>query len=493
MDTIVTKKSKQIGIILSGSLAGFMVMLDSNIVNIALPYIGKYFNIGTSLVVQITLVYLLVLSGVMLIVGKLADRTGIKKIFIIGFVIFTLSSLTCGLSQTFWLLLLSRAIQAVGGAMMIVTTLTLVTKFIPAEKRGWSFGILTPINSLGVIVGVPLGGIITGYLNWHWIFLINVPIGIAAVIVARIVIPDDSGGAETKKNIFSGFDFTGAILSFTGLTVLVFFLNQGRQIGWTSPITIFGVATSFALLFLFWLVEKRSKDPLLDLTIFHNRKFSLGIIASVFAYGLMAGNSVLMPFYIEYLLHIRVEHAGFVIMTFSVVFTLLSPISGRLSDRVTKSRMTSTGMIFASLACLFFVFFLPRMQLAFVFIFLVMLGISYALFITPNNNLVMSLAKGGRHSVISGVFRLSTNIGQLLGILVMEAMFILCLPPSTEATAKQLHEASKQTLLTGFQYSYLGAFILVFLSMTISLLIREKKFLSGSAKAEKDSEDRRLD
>ncbi len=469
--TIVTDKGKQIGIILSGSFAGFMVLLDSNIVNIALPFIGKYFNIGTSLVVHITLVYLLVLSGMMIIAGKLADRIGIKRIFISGFIIFTASSLMCGLSTSFTFLIVARAIQAVGGAMLIVTTLTLVTRFIPAEKRGWSFGILTPVNSLGVLVGAPLGGLITGYLDWHWIFLINIPVGIAAIIVAHKVIPDDSvrkGG----KNPLAGFDYPGAILSFLGLALVVFFLNQAGRIGWASPVTYAGLGASIGCLILFYYLEKRNKDPLLDMSIFRSRNFFFAILASFLGYGLMSGNSVLMPFYLEYMMHIRVEYAGFLLMIFPLVFSLLSPVTGRLSDKVSKPMLTSSGMIMACISCIFFLWFLPEAHIWIVVLFLVLMGFSYSMFITPNNNLVMSLAPEGKQSVTSSVFRLSTNMGQLFGVLIMEAMFTLCLPSSSQPTSAQLKQASQETLLTGFQYSYFGGGILVLLAFLTTRLTK---------------------
>jgi len=472
MENIVTEKSKQLGIILSGSFAGFMVLLDGNIVNVSLPYIAKYFNIGTSYVVQITLVYLLILSGVMIIVGKLADRTGLKKIFIWGFVIFTISSLLCGLSPYFSILILARAIQAVGGAMLFSTAVALIPKFIPAEKRGWGFGILSPINSLGLLVGAPLGGLITDFLNWHWIFLVNVPIGIIAIIVAKKVIPDDTILKDDQRNK-PRFDYLGSILSFLGLTLLVFFLNQGRKIGWTSPIVIGGLGTAILLLVLFYLREKKAPDPVLELTIFKNKNFSLGILASFLGFGLMTGSSVLMPFYLTYILHISVAQSGFILMTFALIFSILSPVTGRLSDHISKTRLTSAGMVLAIISCLFFLFFLPRMHLVVVVSFLAMMGLSYAFFITPNNNLVMSLAPSGKQSISSSIFKLSTNLGQLCGVLVMETMFTLCLPGQVHSTASQLQKATNETLLSGFQYSYMGGCALVSLALLVSLFIKD--------------------
>jgi EmrB/QacA subfamily drug resistance transporter len=469
----VTEKRKLLGIILSGSFAGFMILLDANILNIALPYIGKYFNAGTSLVIQLPLLYLLVLASSMVIVGKLAEKAGIKRLFIYGFIIFTLSSLMSAFSPSFYFLLLFRAVQATGAAMLIVTAITIITTFIPAEKRGWGFGILAPVISLGGLLGAPLGGLITGLLSWHWIFLVNIPIGILAIITARKVIPDDPARSGNQK-IFTGFDYPGAILSFFGLALLVYFMNQGRKIGWTSPITLGGMMVAISLLVLFYFVEKKRPDPLLDMSIFRNRNFSLAILASFLAYGFMTGSNVLMPFYLVYMLHVKVEYSGFILVIFTLVFSLLSPLSGRLSDRIPKTRLTSLGMFSLLLSSLFFIYFLPRTNLIFAIAFLVLMGMSFALFIPPNNNLVMSLAAGGKQSISSSVFKLFTTLASLFGVLIMEAMFTFCLPSSSESTLRQLHKATRETLLTGFQYSYLGGCILVFTALVVSLLIRAK-------------------
>jgi EmrB/QacA subfamily drug resistance transporter len=474
MKTVVTGKNRQLGILISACFAGFMILLDGNIVNIALPYIGKSFNAGTSLIVQIMLFYLLVISGGMIIMGKLADKAGTKRIFVSGFIVFTCGSLLCGISPALWFLLLSRAIQAVGSAMLIVTAITIVPKFIPPERRGWAFGILAPVNSIGVMIGAPLGGLITGYLNWHWIFLINVPAGAIAVLVALKVIPDDIKREKVGK-ILSGFDYPGAVLSFMGLGLLVYFLNQGKSIGWDSPITVGGLILALLLLVIFCFIEKKKSDPLLDMSIFANRDFSLAIIASFLAYGLMTGSNVLMPFYLKYILHIRVELSGFIMVIFTVIFSLLSPLSGRLSDQVPKTRLTSLGMMIAAAACLFFIFFIPRMDLVFVIVYLVIAGISFALFVTPNNNLVMTLTQGTRQTVSTGIFKVFTTLASLFGVLIMEFMFTLCLPPSAEPTLAQLHKASQETLLTGFRYSYLGGFILAFLAMVTILFIRARR------------------
>ena len=457
-----------------------MVMLDNNIVNISLPYIARYFSISTTHVVQITLVYFLMLSSTMIISGKLADKYGVKKIFMLGFVIFTLSSLMCGISPSFPFLLASRAVQGIGGSMLFSTAISLITRFIPAEKHGWAFGIFSPINSLGLMIGNPLGGLITGLLNWHWIFLVNVPIGIIAIFFARKSIPsaDEEEIAAGKR---TPFDYPGGILSFLGLSLLVYCLNQGNKLGWASPVILGGFAASLVLIASFIFREKHSKDPLLDLSIFKNRNFSLAILASLAGFGLLSGSGVLMPFYLTYILKINLEHSGFILMTYPVIFSSLSVLTGPLSDHVSKPLLTSAGLAGGVLACLFFMFLLPGEHLGIVLLYLVFMGISYSFFITPNNNLVMSLAPADRQSVSSSVFKLATNMGQMFGILIMELMFTLALPAEAHSNPAIMKTLSQATLLSGFQFAYLGGAILCVLAFLFSVLVKDtspKGFLS---------------
>ncbi|MEI7980767.1 MAG: MFS transporter [Bacteroidota bacterium] len=469
---IIENKTRQIALILSASLAGFMALLDGNIVNISLPYIAASFNVNTGSVIQIVLVYLVVLSGTMIMFGKLADQYGVKKIFTTGFAIFTLSSLLCGFANSILFLILARALQAIGGSMLFATAVSLIPRYIPAEKRGWAFGIFSPISSLGLLVGNPLGGLITGLLDWHWIFLINVPIGIFAIIFAIKSIPPDEvlkqSGPPSGK-----FDFTGSLLSFFGLALFVYCLNQGRKIGWSNPLTIGGISVSMVLIALFIWQEKRAKNPLLDLSIFSDRNYTLGILASFAGFGLMAGSGILMPFYLTYVLKINVEHAGFILMTFAVCFSAMSPVSGNLSDRISKTSLTVSGMILALGSSLFFILCLPLAQLWVVFVYLLAVGFSYAFFITPNNNLVMSLCDPKKQAISASVFKLSTNLGQMIGVLLMEIMFSLSLPGGIHTAGSTLKNLPPKVFLTGFQFAFTAGFILCLIALILSLNIKE--------------------
>ncbi len=473
-DRTVTSRPRQIGIIISGSLAGFMVLLDSNIVNISLPEIATFFNISTTEVVQITLIYLLMISSTLIIFGKLADKYGVKRIFVTGFSLFTVSSLLCGLATSFSLLLGARVLQSLGGSMLFATAITLITRFIPASRRGWAFGIFSPVSSLGMLIGNPLGGLITGMLNWHWIFFVNIPVGIFAVFFALRIIPSDRPEPRSEK-IRQRFDFVGSLVSFSGLALLVFFLSKGKTFGWDSAVMILGLLSSVLLLVVFVIWERRVKDPILDLSIFSSRSFSFAILASIAGFGLMAGSNVLLPFYIIYGLHIDVTHAGFIMMTFAVVFSMFSPVTGRLSDRVSKVGLINSGMFLAAGSCLAFALLLPQLHLGILFGFMVLLGLSYALFITPNNNMVMSLAPVGKQAISSSVFKLGTNLGQMFGLILMEMIFTMSISQTAGSKEVALTTIPITGLTIGFSWAYVGGAVLCLVAVVFSFFIRKKE------------------
>jgi len=469
----IENKSRQIALILSASLAGFMALLDGNIVNISLPYVARYFHVGTGAVVQIILVYMVVMAGTMIIFGKIADQYGVKKVFISGFIIFTLSSLACGFAETMTYLISARAVQALGASMLYATGISLISRFIPSDKRGWAFGIFSPMVSLGLLVGNPLGGLITGLLDWHWIFLINVPVGIFAVILAWKAIPFEK--PENRSINKGSFDIFGALLSFIGLALLVFCLNQVRKAGWNSPVTYAGLPFSLLILVMFVFQEKRAKDPILDLSIFNHRDYSTGMIISLAGYGLMAGSGVLMPFLLTYMLHINVEHAGFILMTFAVIFSAMSPLAGNLSDHWSKTRLMLVGMSLAFGGSVLFILLMGQMHLWMIFLFLLIQGVGYAFFITPNNNFIMSVADPNKQSISSSVFKLSTNLGQMMGILLMQFLFTVAMPDGFLTNGSHAVTEAPGNLITGFRWAYAGGAGLCLLALFLSATLKDRK------------------
>ncbi|MDD1705257.1 MAG: MFS transporter, partial [Methanoregula sp.] len=250
LENIGSKKSFTL-LLLSISLATFMASLDSTIVNIALPSISEAFNVSTTTVSWVSTSYLLVMVGCLLVFGKISDVIGYKKIFLSGFAIFTLGSFACGFLPEFVLgfpaLVISRMFQAVGGAMITSVAAAMIAAYIPTEQKGKAMSIIMLFAALGTAIGPTIGGVLTQYLSWHWIFFINVPVGIFAILLGAKIIP-----ASQRVERIGTFDRTGSVLIFAGLASLVFDVSEGMTLGWTSPVIL--VVSAIMAVTLGWFV-----------------------------------------------------------------------------------------------------------------------------------------------------------------------------------------------------------------------------------------------
>ncbi len=419
-ETIVTDKARQRWIIFSISFVSFMVSVDTYIVNISLPTIAESFHVSTGQISWIILSYLLAVTGTLLIFGKMGDRYGLKKVFIGGFVVFTLGSLFCGISNNLPSLIVSRAIQGIGGSMLLGMAPALISTYLPEDKRGTAFGLYATFTALGITIGAPLGGFITGYFSWHWIFIINVPVGIAAIAICMATIPTVMA---SHMNDGETFDYPGALLSLLSSILFLYALNTGKEKGWTSPIILGCLAGSFIFLILFFLREKTAKHPLLDLNLLKNPAFIFINLASCFAVAFLAGHNFLMPFYLEYMQGLNSQKAGMVILVYSIVYMAASMTSGRISDKVNPRWLCMGGMVLGIITAAFFTFMLKASGLFAAIIFLAFLAVSYAMFIPSSNNLVMRTAPKGKEGVVSGLFRVGIYLCMAIGVCTFETIF----------------------------------------------------------------------
>jgi len=457
-------------IVFSVAFAVFMVRLDGYVVVISLPTLARYFQVGTSEVSWVILSYLLIMTGSTLIFGKLVDRVGLKKIFVWGYGLFTLGSLLCGLSPTIYLLDASRCVQGAGGAMMITSGMASIPHYLPANIAGWAFGICSLANSLGIMVGAPLGGLITGYLTWHWIFLINVPVGIAAIVIVKRHLPADQNRPPLAER--RPFDVSGSILSFIGFTALVFALSRGDDEGWQSGLILAALAVAGVTLFAFYLRERNSRDPILNLRLFHNRDFSFAVLTTLVALMLLSGGNFLIPFYLELIKGLGPEHVGAVVMIYSVVYMPIGPFAGRLSDRINPRRLCTVAMLLAFVSCLVFAMTIPLPGLYPAVLYLVLLAVSYALFFPANNHLVMSLAPEGNQGTASAIYTNTMNVGMVLGVCLFEGAFSKALPAglSTLSLTPEIVRTSLGSVTGAFQFAFIVGAFFSLLAFFLSIL-----------------------
>lgn len=253
----------------------FMSCLDSSIVNVALPVMADKLKVSMASIEWVVTSYLIIISSTILIFGRLGDIKGKTKIFKFGIILFTLGSLLCGISDSLFILVVARIVQAIGAAGTMATSQGIITHVFPSNERGRALGVSGTFVALGTMVGPPLGGFIISLVSWKYIFLINVPIGLLTFIWSRKILPTDKNSSKEK------LDTKGAILF--NLTIIALFaaLIFGQHMGYTNPLIILGFVVSIVSFTAFILVEKNIDVPLLDLNIFKNPLFSLSVFCAL--------------------------------------------------------------------------------------------------------------------------------------------------------------------------------------------------------------------
>ena len=458
---------------LSAALTGFMIRLDTYIVNVSLPKIALDLRVGTGPVSLVILSYLLVLTSSMLLFGKFCDRFGLRRMFILGYSVFTAGSLCCAMSANITALILSRCLQGAGGAMLLASAFAIIPKYIPKEKVGRAFGLYTTAVALGITVGAPLGGIITGLLSWRWIFLINLPIGIAAIITSLKVIPEDKLPGSLSAGS-AKFDILGAVISFMGFSSLVFSLNMGRELGWFSLPIISGFCAAFLLIYIFYLREKNTADPILSVGLLKNSSFILLVLSGMIGYLVTAGNSFTIPFLLEILKGLRTEYVGLVMLAYSVTFMLTAPLAGRISEKINPRKLGAAAMMLLAINFFAFQFTLGIPGLISVLVFLFFLGIFLGLFYPSNNSLAMEEAPDESRGAASGIYQTGANLGMIIGVALFETIFSQAIP--FEDLSKPAHNITSQSgTILGFHNTYFAAAILCAVGFIAFILPRNRR------------------
>ncbi len=463
-------------LIISISLAAFMSALDGTIVNIALPTISADFNLSSSTVSWVATIYLLVMAGCVLIFGKLSDGIGFKKVFLSGFVIFTLGSFSCGLLpdllNSFPVLIGSRAFQAIGGAMITAIAPAMVTAYIPMKEKGKAMGIIMTVAALGTAIGPTIGGVLTQYLSWHWIFLINVPVGIIAILLGLKVIP-----VSTPHDNPGGFDKAGAFLIFTGLAALLFSVSEGNTLGWTSPVILGTLALALITLAYFVLHELRIPDPLLELRLFKNRNFLLTNLIMSLVFFSFAGINYLLPFYLQYVKGYGTSDAGLILTALSVAMMVSGILAGVLYNRVGGRVLCIASGIF--LVAGYYLMTLLRVDSStgFVILCLLIIGFSLGLVVTPASNMIMNSVAKKYQGMVSSLTSLERFAPLTLGIAFANLVFIQGITAIAEnrgITESAPANIKLHLMTAGFDLAFFFSFVVAIIILILALFARQE-------------------
>lgn len=400
--------------LLAATFAAFLTPFLGAALNVALPSIGEEFKADAILLNLAATVYLLSTAMFLLPFGRLGDIVGRKRIFTYGLVVFIVSIVLGALAPSMTLLIIFRAFQGIGSAMIFGTGVAILTSIFPPGERGRALGINVAAVYIGLSAGPFLGGILTQYLGWRSIFWILVPVGIIAFVLVQTKIKGE--WADSKGE---AFDWKGAVFyMFTLLFLMLGFSMLPKIHGY-----IFIVLGALSL-WLFIRFEARMKNPLFEIKLFKvNRVFAFSNLAALINYSATFGVGFLMSLYLQYIKGMDPRDAGLILVVQPLIMAVFSPVTGRLSDKVQPQLISSAGMVFTTVGLALLVFLRGDSQISYILFILSLLGIGFALFSSPNTNAIMSSVERKHLGVASGAVGTMRMIGQMLSMSVVLILF----------------------------------------------------------------------
>ncbi|HII91004.1 MAG TPA: MFS transporter [Methanosarcina sp.] len=415
----VAGTGKQV-VLLIAILAGFITPFDGSAVNIALPAIGAEFHMDAIALSWVATAYLLSSALFLVPFGKIADIYGRKKVFLYGITIFSLSSLIMTMASSSEMLIGVRVVQGIGSAMIFGTGVAIVTSVFPPGERGKALGTYITAVYIGLSVGPLLGGAMTQYLGWRSIFFVNVPIGITAVFLILWKIK-----GEWAECIGEKFDLIGSVIYGAAVVAVMYGFSVLPELKGVALLA-FGTLGVIA----FALFEIRTSSPVLDISLLtKNRIFAFSNLSALINYSATYAVTFLLSLDLQYTKGFTPEHAGLILVAQPVVMAMVSPIAGRLSDRTEPRIVASVGMAFTALGLFLLIFLTESTPLWHLIITLIILGIGFGLFSSPNTNAIMSSVDKKFYGVASGMNGTMRLLGQMLSMGIAMMIFAIVIGP----------------------------------------------------------------
>ena len=437
-------------LILSAVMLGsIMGPLDGSIVNTVLPSIAQHFDAPVSVVQWVPTVYLLTISCLILLYGRIGDMIGYKKVYLAGLAAFTVTSVLCGSSVSVWMLIGCRGLQGLAAGMMMSVGYAIVTAAFPPRERGKAMGIYAVSIAVGLGLGPTLGGLIAQSLSWRYVFFINVPVGIAAVLWGYRIIPSSIAGARQR------LDVPGAVAALVSLLSLLLYANRGEDWGWLSPASIALLVVALVSGAWFFRIETTSAQPMLNLTLFRSRVFAFANLSALLNFMALFAVVFLTPFYLTIVLGYDILKVGLVMSASPIATLFVAPMSGWLSDRVGTRALAVSGMCVCALG----LYLMSRLgsdasafdvawRLAFV-------GLGSGFFQSPNNSAVMGSVPMPYLGIASGILAAMRNVGMVLGIAVAGAVLYNSASVDVSLGSGPLDSTEVAAFLRGLQWAYI--------------------------------------
>ncbi len=396
--------------------ASFLTPFMGSSVNLALPSIGDEFGLNAITLNWIVSSYMLTTSILLLPAGKLGDILGRKKIFTIGLVIFTLTMIILTFTPNITWLIGTRILQGLGGAMLFGTNMAILTSVFPPGERGKAIGINATAVYVGLASGPFLGGLLSHYIGWRSIFALLVPIGIVSLVLIRLKIKDEWAEAKGER-----FDWQGALLYGISLAAIMYGFSRLPSVtGWI--LTISGLV----IMPLFIMRENRTSHPLFDVALISkNRVFAFSSLAALINYAATSAIGFFLSLYLQYIRDLGAGDAGLILMAMPVTMALLSTPAGKLSDKYNPGVLASAGMAVTSAGLIMLCFLSAQTSVIFVIAVLIIMGLGFSLFSSPNSNAIMSSVEKKQLGNASGMIGTMRNVGQTFSMAI--ALMLLAL------------------------------------------------------------------
>jgi len=448
------------------TLAAFLTPFLSSAANIALPAIGAEFSMDTATLGWVQASFLLSSAVLLLPFGRAADIWGRKKVFSGGLLIFAIFSLVAPFSSSTEMLLATRVLQGVGGAMLYGTAAAILTSTFPPQQRGKVLGIFTAGIYTGLSLGPVAGGFLVQNFGWRSVFLSNVPIAAIALLFAVLKLKEEWADAKGSR-----FDTIGTMIYVVSLSLIMLgasYISSGMNAStWaginSGSIVMMSIGLFLMLGFVLW--ELKSGSPLLDVRLFKNNKvFAASNLSALINYGATYALSLLLSLYLQLVKGFSPQFSGFILLAQPIVQTVLSPLAGSMSDRVSPRLVTSLGMALNAVGLLFFGFIDAATDITLIATYLVIMGIGFALFSSPNTNALMGCVEKNCLGVASATLATMRSLGMIVSTVVAINVLTLFIGYVV------ISSAPISLLMGGIRESFLVFAILCFIGVAISVL-----------------------
>ena len=393
----------------------FMILVDESVVSVAIPTLRAEFDAGLGAVMWVSSIYLLLFAVPLLLTGRMGDRFGQRNIYMVGMVVFTLSSLACGLSTTAGQLIVARACQGLGAAIVAPQSMAVINRVFRPQRRGTALGVWGAVAGFAMLTGPIIGGLLITTVGWSWIFFINVPLGVLALLLAWRWVPDLP---RTAKRL----DLVSVLVSLMAMTALVFAIQQGPHFGWPWWVwLLLGVAALGLGLFVH--LQRRTDQPLMPLSLFGYRNFALGSFSVSMMSFTVAGTLIPMMLFLQEGHGLSADKAGLMLAPMAAISGVMAPFVGRLADRINPRLLSMMGFSFMAVACCSLLMcMVAGLGLWWTLVPIVVLGLGNATVWSPNSATAMRQLPLTTMGAAAGVYSTTRQVGSVVGVSCVSAV-----------------------------------------------------------------------